>query len=53
MSPWTNRRRAEVDSRIFSREGKLVATCVQESYYVLKGEGRRAKEMGGGGVGKL
>ena len=33
--PWTNGRRAEVDSRIFDKDGKLIATCVQGSYYVL------------------
>lgn len=38
QNPWTNRRRAEVQSRIFDRHGKLVATCVQGSYYVLKEE---------------
>ena len=53
MSPWTNARRAEVNSRIFSKDGMLIATCVQESYYVLKDEKRRVREMGGGGVGKL
>ena len=37
-SPWTNRRRAEVQSRIFDRKGLLVATCVQGSYYVMKDE---------------
>lgn len=35
-SPWANERRAEVHSRIFDRSGKLIATCVQEAYYVLK-----------------
>lgn len=51
--PWTHARRAEINSRIFTTGGTLVATCVQEAYYVLKDEKRRAKEMGGGGVGKL
>ena len=36
QNPWTGRRRAEVQSRIFDSHGKLVATCVQGSYYVLK-----------------
>ena len=35
-SPWANRRRAEVHSRIFDRAGRLIATCVQEAYYILK-----------------
>ncbi len=35
-SPWTAKRRAEVQSRIFTSEGKLVASCVQGSYYVMK-----------------
>ncbi|KAK3695909.1 acyl-CoA thioesterase [Vermiconidia calcicola] len=35
-NPWASKRRAEVQSRIFDREGKLVATCVQETYYVMK-----------------
>lgn len=37
-SPWTNRRRAEVQTRIFDRSGRLLASCVQEAYYVLKEE---------------
>lgn len=40
-SPWTNARRAEVQSRIFDRAGRLVATCVQGSYYVLKEDGSK------------
>ncbi len=35
-SPWTSKRRAEVQSRIFTGDGRLVASCVQGSYYVLK-----------------
>jgi acyl-CoA thioesterase II len=35
-SPWTAKRRAEVQSRIFSSGGDLIASCVQGSYYVLK-----------------
>ena len=37
-SPWTNLRRAEVQSKIFDRHGGLVATCAQEAYYVMKEE---------------
>jgi acyl-CoA thioesterase II len=35
-SPWTSGRRAEVQSRIFDQNGQLLATCVQEAYYVQK-----------------
>lgn len=35
-SPWTSSRRGEIHSRIFNQAGKLIATCVQEAYYVLK-----------------
>ena len=35
-SPWTSGRRGEIQSRIFDRGGKLIATCKQESYYVMK-----------------
>ena len=38
QNPWTNRRRAEIQSRIFNRAGGLIATTVQEAYYVLKPE---------------
>lgn len=37
-SPWAGGRRAEIHSRIFDRSGRLIATCVQEAYYVLKEE---------------
>lgn len=37
-SPWTNRRRAEVQSRIFDKHGKLIATVGQTPYYVMKEE---------------
>lgn len=43
-SPWTKGRRAQVDSRIFSGEGKLLATCTQGAYYVMKEEGERSRE---------
>ena len=36
--PWTNHRRAEVQSMIFDRQGTLIATCAQGPYYVLKDE---------------
>ncbi|KAK5163402.1 acyl-CoA thioesterase [Saxophila tyrrhenica] len=42
-SPWTAKRRAEVQSRIFSTDGRLVASCVQGAYYVLKGDEERSK----------
>jgi acyl-CoA thioesterase II len=38
VSPWAGGRRAEIGSRIFSKDGKLIATCVQESYYVFRDE---------------
>lgn len=41
--PWTSRRRAEVNSRMFSTRGDLIATCVQGSYYVMKTERDGAK----------
>lgn len=37
-SPWAAERRAEIQSRIFSNSGNLLATCKQEGYYVLKDE---------------
>jgi len=42
-SPWAGRRRAEMQSRIFDRRGGLVATCVQEAYYVLKEEEKSSR----------
>lgn len=42
--PWTKGRRAQVDSRIFSGEGKLLATCAQEAYFVMKEEGEQTGE---------
>lgn len=42
--PWTKGRRAQVDSRIFSKEGKLLATCVQEAYFVMKAEEEQTGE---------
>ncbi len=42
-NPWAERRRAEVQSRIFDTEGRLIASCVQEAYYVLKDETERGK----------
>ncbi|PPJ50169.1 hypothetical protein CBER1_05196 [Cercospora berteroae] len=37
-SPWSGRRRGFVETRIFDSkgEGELIATCTQETYYVLK-----------------
>lgn len=37
-TPWTGQRRAEVNSKIFNRAGMLIATCVQEAYFVMKEE---------------
>ena len=42
-SPWTNYRRAEVQSRIFDGRGTLIATVVQGPYYVLKDEKSESK----------
>jgi acyl-CoA thioesterase len=53
MTPWTGHRRAEIQSRIFSEEGTLLATCVQEAYYVLKDEKVRRKEAAESIKGKL
>ena len=45
-SAWAGARRAEVGSRIFTGEGRLVASCIQEAYYVLKeGEGREKGKL--------
>ena len=41
--PWTNRRRAEVQSQIFDRQGSLIATVAQTPYYVMKGEKDQSK----------
>lgn len=35
-SPWTSGRRGNIHSRIFAPDGSLIATCVQEAYYVLR-----------------
>lgn len=35
-SPWAGNRRGEILTRMFTRDGMLVATCKQEGYYVLK-----------------
>lgn len=43
-SPWADRRRAEMQSRIFDRRGELIASCVQEAYYVLK-EGKAKTKL--------
>lgn len=40
--PWTKGRRAQVDSRIFSGDGKLLATCAQEAYFVMKDEEKQS-----------
>lgn len=42
-SPWASRRRGEILTRVFSKDGKLIATCKQEGYYVLKGEKKDGK----------
>lgn len=42
-SPWAANRRGEILSRIFSKDGTLIATCKQEGYYVLKDEKREGK----------
>lgn len=40
-SPWATARRANVHSRIFTPDGKLIATCMQEAYFVLAaGQGK-------------
>lgn len=39
QSPWTRGRRGQVESRMFTEEGVLLATCVQETYYVMKEDG--------------
>jgi len=41
MTPWTKGRRAEVDSRLFTPSGKLLATCTQEVYFVMKQESQQ------------
>ncbi|KAF2212218.1 hypothetical protein CERZMDRAFT_97498 [Cercospora zeae-maydis SCOH1-5] len=46
-SPWSGKRRGYVETRIFDGEGEgegaLIATCTQETYYVLKRGVRRGK----------
>lgn len=42
-SPWAGGRRAELQSRIFGRSGRLIATCVQEAYYVLKEDAKESR----------
>ena len=37
-SSWARDGRAVIHSKIFSQDGMLIATCVQEAYYVLKDE---------------
>lgn len=39
-SPWTASRRGEIQSRIFDKAGRLIATCKQEAYYVLNDEAK-------------
>ena len=55
--PWANGRRAQVDSKIFSGDGKLLATCEQGCYFVMKEEseqtGQRRWVMDDGGKSKL
>ena len=35
-SPWAKDDRAVMNSRLFTKQGQLIATCVQEAYLVLK-----------------
>jgi acyl-CoA thioesterase II len=35
-SPWAKDGRSMLSSRIFSKDGVLIATCIQEAFYVLK-----------------
>lgn len=42
--PWTRGRRAQVDSRIFCGAGRLLATCAQGAYFVMKGEAEQREE---------
>lgn len=42
-SPWTNSRRAEVQSRIFDSAGNLIASCVQEPFYVLNDRSKESR----------
>lgn len=42
-SPWAGERRAEILSRIFDRSGRLIATCKQEAYYVLKEDAKDSR----------
>lgn len=42
-SAWAKGRRAQADTRIFSGEGKLLATCTQEAYFVMKADGEEAE----------
>ena len=37
--PWTRGRRGQVESRMFTEDGVLLATCVQETYSVMKEDG--------------
>lgn len=34
-SPWSSARRANIQSRIFTSDGRLIANCFQEGYFVL------------------
>lgn len=38
-SPWSGNRRGEILTRMFTKDGRLVATCKQEGYYVLHEKG--------------
>jgi acyl-CoA thioesterase 8 len=48
VTPWAGRRRAEMGSRMFSKDGKLIATCVQEAYYVFRDEKETSPSTKGG-----
>ena len=42
-NPWAAKRRAEIHSRIFTKDGVLIASCVQGAYYVLMSDKERSK----------
>lgn len=44
-SPWARDGRAMLYSKIFAKNGLLIATCAQEGFYVLK-EGAESKFFG-------
>lgn len=36
QTPWSSKRRGYIQTKIFTKDARLIATCVQEGYYVLK-----------------